>query len=412
MAECLQIKLTESVTTDLLKLNEARFMVVPTGSHNTQNDFVKMTFRLNGAYTFTLKGDGNFYKSDLTTVIGKTVSGTANWGAEVSIYFKATEAEYISLNNKFRIIGLGTLTTYFFTNANNSISSMPAYIDFDIDALKYNDLRSVRSAIGLKGDISIFANIRNEHFVALQTAIGGDLSGFSTYSNLTDFMITRSGASSAIYKDMTPLTGDATRILNKLYLGNLQIACRANFDDVAGSLTTGIHHNLYLFSVPNTKIAGDLSVLTGHIPAGLNLSNVNFENCKGITGDISVFHKCAATVGYTMGLKGVDGVYGDISQFTSNNLTFFSNQNGKSVFTWSGKLASRTYIMALEAVRFATSGDVDRFLNDMATCDFAPTLPESSWLKIMSYYGTRTIASDAAVETLQAKGVTIINLGA
>lgn len=51
--------------------------------------------------------------------------------------------------------------------------------------------------------------------------------------------------------------------------------------------------------------------------------------------------------------------------------------------------------------------NIDKMLQDQATCEIGITSSSPSWKKVITAKGTRTSASEAAVQTLQSKGYTV-----
>lgn len=51
--------------------------------------------------------------------------------------------------------------------------------------------------------------------------------------------------------------------------------------------------------------------------------------------------------------------------------------------------------------------NIDKMLQDQAKCETGITSSSPSWMKVITAKGTRTSASDAAVQTLQSKGYTV-----
>jgi hypothetical protein len=54
-----------------------------------------------------------------------------------------------------------------------------------------------------------------------------------------------------------------------------------------------------------------------------------------------------------------------------------------------------------------TLDNIDKMLQDQAECETGITSSTPSWMKVITAKGTRTSASDAAVQTLQSKGYTV-----
>ena len=192
-----------------------------------------------------------------------------------------------------------------------------------------------------------------------------------------------------LFLNETQVTGDIAVLgkligLNVLQLGNTQVT-----GDIAvfGKLT-----GLRNLDFASSKVTGDIAVfgkLTG-------LSDIpNVTNTK-VTGDISVYKNTKVR---QLQFEGTS-VYGDLSVLPNNVLWVQGRNTG--TFTWTG-IKNRTNILALEQCK---CNNIDAFLNDMATLE-AKFISEQIWHKTISLIGTRTSASDAAVQTLQSKGYTV-----
>lgn len=170
----------------------------------------------------------------------------------------------------------------------------------------------------------------------------------------------------SIFLDKTQITGDIA---------------------VLGKLT-----GLTSIQINDTQVTGDIAVfgkLTGisDIPSVFNTK---------VTGDISVYKNTKVTQLRFVGTS----VYGDLSVLPNNVLWLQGNNKGP--FTWTG-IKNRTNILALASCK---CDKIDALLNDMATLE-AKFAGEDSWFKIISLIGTRSSASDSAVQTLQSKGYTV-----
>ena len=73
-------------------------------------------------------------------------------------------------------------------------------------------------------------------------------------------------------------------------------------------------------------------------------------------------------------------------------------------YTWTSR-SSSSKIIALSSS--ATIDNIDKMLQDQAQCQVGFTSSDSTFYKIIKATGTRTSASDAAVQTLQSKGYTV-----
>ena len=126
-----------------------------------------------------------------------------------------------------------------------------------------------------------------------------------------------------------------------------------------------------------------------------NLSDIPSVNNTLVTGDISVYKNTK-----TKKLQFIEtSVYGDLSILPNNVLWV---QGGTGTFTWTG-IKNRTNILATTKCK---CNNIDTYLNDMATLE-AKFAGEDLWYKTISLIGTRTSASDVAVQTLQSKGYTV-----
>ena len=170
----------------------------------------------------------------------------------------------------------------------------------------------------------------------------------------------------------------------QLFLDNTQVT-----GDIAvlGKLT-----NIRKLSLTNTQVTGDIAVF-GRLT---NLTDIPLVNDTKVTGDISIYRN---TKNSQLRFTGTS-VYGDLSVLPNDVLWVQGRNTG--TFTWTG-IKNRTNILALELCK---CDNIDTFLNDMATLE-AKFASEQIWHKTISLIGTRTSASDAAVQILQQKGYTV-----
>ena len=151
--------------------------------------------------------------------------------------------------------------------------------------------------------------------------------------------------------------------------------------------------NLALY---NTQVSGDIDNLK-NLTA---LTTLYFDNTQ-ISGDIAALKNLTGLT--ELSLK--RGKFtGDLAMLPSK-CRFVSFQNDKgSVFTW-GTRQSTAKIVAIEGnVRIT---NIDKMLQDQAACQIGFDGSSPSYFKIISATGTRSSASDAAVQTLQSKGYTV-----
>ena len=136
-------------------------------------------------------------------------------------------------------------------------------------------------------------------------------------------------------------------------------------------------------------ISGDLSSLVNLI----NLSELILPNT--VHGDISSLANMSKLA--VIDVKDANHLYGDLAVLP-DSLSIFSNQTANSKFTWTS--TNRRYILSLEHINCDA---IDTLLIDMSTKEVHP----SADYKMITLIGTRTSASDAAIQTLQSKGYTV-----
>ena len=190
----------------------------------------------------------------------------------------------------------------------------------------------------------------------LKSRVSGDIAALRTLTKLT-----------YINFDNTEVSGDITNLAALTKLTSLNLVATkvsgdiANFKNMTLLTTLGIY---------GTKVSGDIANLKGltKLNARLNLTGLNLS---GNIGDIP------------------------------NNVLYVSNSKGKSNFTWT--TSSRTDILAMENI---ACNNIDKLLQDMSklNANFAGL---QEYYKTIGLIGTRTSASDAAVQTLQSKGYTV-----
>ena len=192
--------------------------------------------------------------------------------------------------------------------------------------------------------------------------------------------------------------GDYEIVVSEKYsLSNIGIFLSTSWKEFKGKLSFDIESlkyspNISRLFLSNTQVTGDIAVF-GKLTSLTEIPNVTGTK---VTGDISVYKN---TKSKQLQFEGTS-VYGDLSVLPNNVLWVQGRNTG--TFTWTG-IKNRTNILALEKCK---CNNIDAFLNDMATLE-AKFVGEQIWYKTISLFGTRTSASDAAVETLQSKGYTV-----
>ena len=159
-----------------------------------------------------------------------------------------------------------------------------------------------------------------------------------------------------------------------------------------GNLSSILNPNIVMIGLARTAVNGNVS---------------DFINCKSlegtvsmppkISGDLSIFNSEFPNVTMLTSEKSSPDyiLTGDMSKLNSK-IEFLSFSGHTTNFTWKGTKGGK--IIACSNCNFGN--DLDAFLNNMAEL-------EAGTYKTISVIGTRTSASDAAVQTLQSKGYTV-----
>lgn len=169
-----------------------------------------------------------------------------------------------------------------------------------------------------------------------------------------------------------------------------QITC----SKASGSLKSVLNEKLRKLVIFNAKnVSGSFKDLKDlNLDYGFNISNIsgiqNIEYLKNITWPDIGIQNCT--------------IVGNVAILNNNvQLVSFGTSHNANL-TWSNR-DTEGYIIALEG--YPAFADVDAMIIGQANCK--ATTSDKANYKIISAKGTRTSASDAAVQTLQSKGYTI-----
>lgn len=291
------------------------------------------------------------------------------------------------------IIGDGYFTDETMTANKGKKVSIPA----NTTTILYFSNGDYDAIISNKYDIKAFSltddGSSRENFISI------DLNDLSFSNNLEEVSLTRSKSRGTveslkgknvvkIYLNYTEVVGNASKSIN---VDSLTALC-INSENISYDLSnlSGTTNLTYL-SFSNTYLqTGNLSNLAGNT----RLQYIGIIG-KGLKGDLSVFNSFTQ-----LKQKEIENfslnITGDIGKLP-DNITFLLNRN-KVEFTYSK--GSRTVILGCSNVKLS---NIDTFLNDMANL----SISTGDIYKTISLIGTRTSASDAAVQTLQSKGYTV-----
>ena len=347
MGKCLITKLNGSVSNDkLLKLGEMRFYFKKEDKYsNVLNHGISLTFAENT--TISVVG-GNFVDKTDNSNLGTTLSFEADVNKNI---FVSNENCYISVNK------------YLLLNISAVDGEDKTVCYFSIDDLKYsskiNNIYSLSSQV--TGDI---ANLKNLTALTKINLYGSQVTG--DIANLKDLT-----ALTKINLYGTQVTG---------YIANLKDLTALTNINLSGSQVTG--------DIANLK---DLTAL-----ANIDLSG------SQVTGDIAAFTNMSELKELRLNVP-TSLVLGELSSLPTKLLFYSANRANK--FTWNNTRSISYSIVALENVVLGES--VDKALNDLASCTNKNTDSNPSWYKVINIIGTRTSASDTAVQALQSKGYTV-----
>ena len=348
MTKCLVTKLNGSVdNNELLKIGEIRIKVesVESPTKDTQGFGVSFT----EPTTVEIVGDGYFTDNNLTENKGKSMVVSNLQGVIVS------QATTVSIRNKYKLSAINVFIP----------SGNPYGINkvLNIEDLKYStSLNSLNlSNMQASGDIASLKSLTSLSTLILRlTQVSGDIANLQNLTALTTLDISNAN-----------ISGNITNLRNLTALTTLDISNATKVEgDIANLRNLTALTKLF---ISNTNVSGDIT-------------NIYFA-LRGTTKEFNVAY--------------CNNLSGDLASLP-NNILFFNNYGGNSKFTWT-RGSSRTNILACANLHCT---NIDDMLNDMAnmTASFAG---QEVRYKNIGLVGTRTSASDAAVQTLQSKGYTV-----
>lgn len=212
----------------------------------------------------------------------------------------------------------------------------------------------------------------------------GDISTLKYSTELTnlDLSKTKTSGSIAELKNLTALTN--------LNLNNTKVS--GGIVDLK-NLTA-----LTKLGVYNTYVSGDIAELK-NLTALTSINLCNFTT--PITGDIGSLYGLNSLKMISVQNSQLSG---DLANLPPNCIFISLLNDAGSTLTW-GTRPSSAKIVAIEGN--AKLENIDKMLQDQAQCQIGYTLGDEQYKKTISVVGTRTSASNAAVQTLQSKGYTI-----
>lgn len=347
MAKCLVTKLNGSVdNNELLRIGEMRIKVESVDSPTKDTQGFGVAFA--EPTTVEIVGDGYFTDNNLTENKGKSMVVSGSQGVIVS------QATTVAIRNKYKLLQINAFIPSGSPYGENKV--------LNIDDLKYSTSLNILNLSNMQasGDIASLKSLTSLSALILRyTQVSGDIANLKNLTALTNLTVSNTNISGDIanLKNLTALT---SLILNDTKVeGNI-----ANLQNLTA---------LTKLSINNTQISGDITNIYFALRGTIKEFNVAY--CNNLSGDLASL---------------------------PDNILFFNSVGGNSKFTWT-RGSSRTNILACANLHCT---NIDDMLNDMAnmTASFAS---QGVHHKSISLVGTRTSASDAAVQTLQSKGYTV-----
>lgn len=357
MNKCLVTRLSGVVNnTSLFKLGEMRIKVekVKTPNSATQG----FTFSFNKQATLSILGDGYFTDANLTNNLGKEMQVEPN--TSTNIYVSNNDIT-LCISDKYSIVNFSN------HGGNSTLATQSDLSNKAIDLEQFKYSKSI------------------EYIDLVKASVVGDLSALSECTLLKSFNV---------YS--TPLTGEISALKKMTALIGIALS--------------------------NTQVNGDISALKDLV----SLQSAKIISSESINGDIESLKKLASlttlTIGSTNGLiTGDIANLGNMSKLSELSLTpikltgdlaslpavcrFISFKESKGAsFTW-GTRPSSSKIIAIAGV--VPISNIDKMLQDQAQCQVGFTSSDATYYKTIAVTGTRTSASDDAVQALQAKGYTV-----
>ena len=374
MGKCLVTKLNGSISnSDILRIGEMRvhYNKVSAPSDKTQGFNIGVT----NPVVLEIIGEGYFTDKTLTENKGKTL--TLNAGTN-SIWVSNNELEVAILNKYDLTTVTGVYTETGIGTENKSLN---------IEDFKYSkSLTSIfLSCTKTSGDIASLKNLTALNYLqCYNTQISGDI---ASLKNLTALKI--------ITVANTQISGDIASLKNLTALNVIN----ANNTQVSGDIASLKNLTaLNSIDLANTQVSGDV----GKLATLTNLQSLNIINTDnpltGNVGKLSTLTKIKQMILKNGKFTGDIATLADTCRYIS-----FQNNVGTTL-TWSTRPSSAK-IIAIEGN--ANLDNVDKMLQDQAQCQVGFASSDDIYYKKIAVTGTRTSASDTAVQALQQKGYTV-----
>lgn len=186
--------------------------------------------------------------------------------------------------------------------------------------------------------------------------------------------------------------GDISSLKDLMALTSLDVSNAKVYGDISSlkDLTA-----LTSFSLLNTQLSGNIASL-GTLT---KLYFFELSSTDKIVGDVSSLKTLSKLERFKITNS---DIYGDLATIPAQ--CRFASLSNLAKFTW-GTRPSSSKILAIEGSPIISS--IDKMLQDQATCQASISSSDLTYYKTITATGTRTSASDAAIQTLQSKGYTV-----
>ena len=258
----------------------------------------------------------------------------------------------------------------------------------------------INSSVGCKVSISDKYHVKSLGS-NINDLLSLELEDFKFFNNITNIELYRNNG----------IIGD---IKNLSSLKNLQTLVLKDINNISGNLSNfAALPSLKTLRISSNKIKGDIASLKdltsldwlditsinvfGNINALVNLKSLKTINLlsPNIMGDLSSFRSMVDVTNIIISGE----ISGDLAMLPSK-LKYINLSSNSLMMSWSSRPASAT-IISIDGTSVKLD-NVDKMLQDQANC-----IATDDNHKIIKVIGTRTSASDAAVQTLQSTGYTV-----
>lgn len=189
------------------------------------------------------------------------------------------------------------------------------------------------------------------------------------------------------------VTGDIASLVNLTKLNSLSLKESKVVGDIASLENL---KELTTLNLTSTFVSGNLNILS-KLPK-LQILYISNTNIIGNINDLYSNSKLTEILATNTDISG------DLAKLPESCIFISINNKNDTSFTWSTRSTS-SKIIAINGKPKITN--IDKMLQDQAQCESAITSSTDIDKKYITATGTRTSASDAAVQTLQSKGYTV-----